>query len=210
MTVWDAFLLDSDFKIERPKRYYRQGLSLLHSDTHNEDGSNLKRKERKSEASAETEHMSLMGSIKGRFSRAFHLNHSAHFHPGHSEEEAQDGASSSSSSVASHAPTPMLDPSTNTNPLSGGVDHQDMTDGEPWQAEKKKKKKNQTDVSKHTFYISNSQMRLRLYARNEVRVVSACHKQMLMGFLRKETDAPVDNGLRASGCCLALYGDQQV
>ncbi|KAK0430281.1 uncharacterized protein EV420DRAFT_1657697 [Desarmillaria tabescens] len=32
---------------------------------------------------------------------------------------------------------------------------------------KKKKKKIQTDVSKHTFYISNSQMRLRLYARNE-------------------------------------------
>lgn len=167
LTVWDAFLLDSDFKIERPKRYYRQGLSLLHSDTHDEDDSNLKRKERKSEASAETEHMSLMGSIKGRFSRAFHLNHSAHFHPGHGEEEARDGASSSSSSVASHAPTPMLDPSTNTNPLSGGVDHQDMADGEPWQAEKKKKKKNQTDVSKHTFYISNSQMRLKLYARNE-------------------------------------------
>ncbi|KAG7443153.1 phospholipase D [Guyanagaster necrorhizus] len=167
LTVWDAFLLDSDFKIERPKRYYRQGLSLLHSDTtHNEDQSHIKAKERKSEASAETEHRSLMGSIKGRFSRALRLNHSTHFHSDHGEE-AQDGSSSSSSSVASHAPTPLLDPSTNTNPLSGGVDNQDIVDGEPWKAEKKKKKKIQTDVSKHTFYISNSQMRLRLYARNE-------------------------------------------
>ncbi|KAG2010069.1 phospholipase D, variant 2 [Coprinopsis cinerea AmutBmut pab1-1] len=35
--VWDVFLLDSDFKIERPKRYYRQGLGLLHHDSEGED-----------------------------------------------------------------------------------------------------------------------------------------------------------------------------
>jgi hypothetical protein len=29
LEVWDVFLLDSDFKIERPKRYYRQGLGTF-------------------------------------------------------------------------------------------------------------------------------------------------------------------------------------
>lgn len=63
----------------------------------------------------------------------------------------------------------MLDPSTNTNPL----DHPDeMSDQRAHAGDdplKKKKKKRSGDVSKHTFYIENSQMRLKLFARNEVR-----------------------------------------
>lgn len=54
--------------------------------------------------------------------------------------------------------TPMLDPSTNTNPLLGADDR----GGDA------KKKKKSGDVSKHTFYIENSQMRLKCYAKNEV------------------------------------------
>ncbi|KAG9009262.1 Phospholipase D1 [Tulasnella sp. JGI-2019a] len=39
LTVDDVFLLDQDFSIERPKRYYRQGLNLLHiGENHHEDG----------------------------------------------------------------------------------------------------------------------------------------------------------------------------
>ncbi|ESK89222.1 spo14 [Moniliophthora roreri MCA 2997] len=103
LTVWDVFLLDSDFTIERPRRYYRQGLNLLHPDS------------------------------------------------GHHEKP----------------PTPMLDPSTNVNPLEGRADGQDDHDeAHPW-ADKKKKKANANEVSKHTFFVSNSQMRLKLYAKNE-------------------------------------------
>ena len=58
--------------------------------------------------------------------------------------------------------TPILDPSTNTNPLLGPEEH----------PEKKKNttmdKKKAADVSKHTFYIENSQVKLKLFARNEV------------------------------------------
>ena len=65
----------------------------------------------------------------------------------------------------------MLDPSTHANPLEPSVSRQDNHNG---RAEGKKtnqqgtKKQSSKDVSKHTFYIVNSQMRLKLYARNEV------------------------------------------
>lgn len=37
LQVDDVFLLDQDFSIERPKRYYRQGLSLLHLGEHDDE-----------------------------------------------------------------------------------------------------------------------------------------------------------------------------
>ena len=59
--------------------------------------------------------------------------------------------------------TPMLDPSTNTNPLEAP---DERSNGD------KNKKKKRGDVSKHTFYVENSQMRLKCYAKNEVRSIS--------------------------------------
>ncbi|KAH9080301.1 phospholipase D [Lactarius deliciosus] len=89
LAVWDVFLLDADFKIERPKRYYRQGLNLLHGDSTGED------------------RKALLGSIRSRLSHVLH-------------PRAQN-----------------------------------------------KKRRTSGDVSKHTFYIENSQMKLKLYARSE-------------------------------------------
>ncbi|KIP01912.1 hypothetical protein PHLGIDRAFT_96565 [Phlebiopsis gigantea 11061_1 CR5-6] len=103
LAVHDVFMIDTDFKIERPKRYYRQGLNLL---TH-------------PEATLEEEHRRI---------------------------------------------TPILDPSTNTNPLLGAESEGAEKDDA---AQDKKKPKKQQDMSKHTFYIENSQTRLKLFARNE-------------------------------------------
>ncbi|KDQ62566.1 hypothetical protein JAAARDRAFT_171033 [Jaapia argillacea MUCL 33604] len=111
--VWDVFLLDSDFKIERPKRVYRQGLNLLHGEGEDND-------------------------------------------------------------ETSRARSVMLDPSTNTDPLAG-ENHADWETRESWDEDRKgkgkgkdsDKKKSSGEVSKHTFYIENSQMRLKLFARNE-------------------------------------------
>lgn len=63
----------------------------------------------------------------------------------------------------------MLDPSTNLNPLmsSGGAEP-GTKQVETNEQEKTKRKKRSDEVSKHTFYIENSQMRLKLFARNEV------------------------------------------
>ncbi|KIY44775.1 phospholipase D [Fistulina hepatica ATCC 64428] len=100
LAVWDVFLLDSDFKIERPTRYYRQGLNLLHGEAG--DGE------------------SRIPTVVTR--SEVHL----------SPREPWSSTVTTDRSVAS----------TSKIALEG-------------------------DVSKHTFYIVNSQMRLKLNARTE-------------------------------------------
>ena len=39
--MWDVFLIDQDFAIERPTRYYRQGLNLLHIDGEDSDDESI-------------------------------------------------------------------------------------------------------------------------------------------------------------------------
>ena len=58
----------------------------------------------------------------------------------------------------------MLDPSTNMNPLA--KEEAQSMGNDP--CDKNKGKEPTADVSKHTFYLVNSQMRLRLRARSEV------------------------------------------
>jgi phospholipase D1/2 len=70
-------------------------------------------------------------------------------------------ASSVVSSAPSRVPTVMLDPSTNKNPLQQVYDEH----GEDVNTTQKKVPK---DVSKHTFYVFNSQMKLKMSAKNEV------------------------------------------
>ena len=65
--------------------------------------------------------------------------------------------------IPSALPTTMLDPSTHVNPLvkkahSVDNDHNDRNKGKGPTA----------DLSRHTFYIVNSQMELKLRARSEV------------------------------------------
>lgn len=63
----------------------------------------------------------------------------------------------------------MLDPSTNVNPLERPDEMNDKRT-RAGEDESKRKKKRTGDVSKHTFYIENSQIRLKLFARNEVSI----------------------------------------
>jgi len=92
-----------------------------------------------------------------------------------------DAGSSPSSSIANFgAATPLLDPSTNTNPLQDDTDiwglqaHQPVLGSledeksQAAQAHEKSRTVNFRDVSKHTFYIVNSQMRLKLFAKSNV------------------------------------------
>ncbi|KAG5646537.1 hypothetical protein DXG03_003304 [Asterophora parasitica] len=165
LTVWDVFLLDSDFRIERPKRYYRQGLNLLHADVVANAGSSLhptKTADRLNVAEhPEADRRSVIESITTCVSNIFHHG-DGHRRPatvnGNDADNEQDHESfnSSTASIASQAPPAMLDPSTNVNPIIGGSDPAD-------------EKNRAEDVSKHTFYVINAQMRLKLFARNEVR-----------------------------------------
>lgn len=161
--MWDVFLLDSDFKIERPKRYYRQGLNILHSDTKNDE--NIEKSDNqamlKLPRHSHDERKSIIGSVRSRISKIFSLHHQPASDPmGENLDTLTARSTESTTSVASQEPTPMLDPSTNANPLVVDPDKENETE--------EKKKQRSADVSKHTFYIVNSQMRLKLFARNEV------------------------------------------
>jgi phospholipase D1/2 len=169
--VWDVFLLDSDFKIERPKRYYRQGLNLLHPDTHADDVDNMTLN-----VPVNDDNRSTMGTIGRRLSNLLRVgHHSRHENIGNGvsgtahHESPHMSSNSLPFSAASRPPTPMLDPSTNINPLlSAEKGTNEPSDPMPILGENDKKKSQSGDVSKHTFYIENAQMRLKLFAHNEV------------------------------------------
>ena len=164
------FLLDSDFKIERPTRYYRQGLNLI---THPEAA--LQEERGEGGLQETTSRVSVRGgsSIKSKLSRVFHFGQSdpsergtrtsrgTSSRPRASSLSAPTSGESSEGAELARQITPILDPSTNTNPLYGADDH-----GERDASGEARKKR--MDVSKHTFYVENSQMRLKLFARNEV------------------------------------------
>jgi len=122
-----------------------------------------------------------MGTIRYRLSQVFPVRHHSLGHegqdasisPSRSHPEPTGSTSSSLSSIPhSRAPTPILDPSVNTNPLAGGEGELDEMAEKPIETQPGDKKK-ATDVSMHTFYIENSQMRLKLVAHNQVGFISS-------------------------------------
>ncbi|KAH9002804.1 phospholipase D [Lactarius hatsudake] len=174
LAVWDVFLLDADFKIERPKRYYRQGLNLLHGDSTGEGGAakpdSASPNTGRSGDSTCTDRKALLGSIRSRLSHVLHSRSDSRHTgtsdaPGHGcEHHVREDTERDSLDPDSRPPTPMLDPSTNTNPLNEDATHAPHP---PQGGAQNKKRRMSGDVSKHTFYIENSQMKLKLYARSE-------------------------------------------
>lgn len=181
----DVFLLDSAFKIVRPIRYYRKGLHLLRPEPADREFHTAERMhEVVLPQETEVHCASAMDSITGRIARTLNIcqrstpnvdniekqeNHSL-ARPRH----ARHDSASSGSSVASHfSPPPMLDPSTHVKPLQiseprrSGQEQNQQQDRTLSESEQRKRKKHSQDVSKHTFYVENSQMRLKLFARNE-------------------------------------------
>lgn len=113
-----------------------------------------------------------MDSFKSRFSRVLCLGHSSNVRSENHEEPHADTQSargrdsvSSGSSFPSQSlhPPRIVDPSTNQDPLTTDTEQEVQPENES-----RKRKKRSQDVSHHTFYVQNSQMRLKLSARNQV------------------------------------------
>jgi phospholipase D1/2 len=187
LVVWDVFLLDANFKIKRPTRYYRQGLNLLHGDSIRDSlAAKLDPTDsavRGSVDSANAEHKSLLGSIRSRVSHMLHPHRDASYagpsstQDGEQEQHVRSDTDADSLDPGSSPPTPLLDPSTNADPLN--EDETDAPRNQDEAAQRKKTRGASREVSKHTFYIENSQMRLKLFARSEVRV-SLCLRDLAM------------------------------
>lgn len=112
--------------------------------------------------------MSTLGSIRSKISKVFKRKKApdpeAPPRPpgsgsGQVPRTSTDDTASTVSLPSERARTPILDPSTNVNPLLGPDEHQDYP--EP------PKKRSPNEVSKHTFYIENAQMKLKVTAKNQ-------------------------------------------
>ncbi|KAG9118708.1 Phospholipase D1, partial [Ceratobasidium sp. 392] len=184
LQIFDVFLLDSDFTIERPVRYYRQGLSFLHGTLDNDD----EEVEKKHTHTREIEpHMSKSRAIKQTFRS---IGHSAgrSAAPGEKDKsngqpngEANPHARRGSLSTGGTArpgdglPAPdITDMISSSESSSDEEDPATAANETQWDKKKKgkaKDKANLADVSQHTFYIQNSQTRLKLVAKNEREMV---------------------------------------
>jgi phospholipase D1/2 len=102
-----------------------------------------------------------MSSIRTQVSKILHLDPLPNAHH-EREDDASSDSASSVVSAPSRVPTVMLDPSTNKDPLQKTVHDEHGEDVNTTQKQVPK------DVSKHTFYVLNSQMKLKISARNEV------------------------------------------
>ncbi|KAF8610545.1 phospholipase D [Ceratobasidium sp. AG-I] len=200
LQIFDVFLLDSDFTIERPVRYYRQGLSFLHGALENDDDEMEKKHTHTREIEPQ---LSKSQTIKRTFKSIGHSagrsattgdkdKHTAQSN-GDTNAAGPSGSGSgtrrrSGSLGAREAlgarvrpgeglPVPdMADMITSSESSSDEEDPTTAAAQGPDKDGKKKKgkgknKANLGDVSQHTFYIQNSQNRLKLVAKNEREMV---------------------------------------
>ncbi|KAI6114007.1 phospholipase D [Pisolithus sp. B1] len=172
--VWDVFLLDHDFHVIQPVRYYRKGLHLLRREPSDEKDPRTRENVR-IVSEHEANGFSWLESCKNTLSRILCFGRrSTPNLIGESTEKPSsngplsDGWDDSGLLVGSVVPasvrSPIVDPSTNQDPLVTDTDDRDV---QPPTSEKDRRKKRPQDVSKHTFYVQNSQMKLKLFARNE-------------------------------------------
>ncbi|GAB1517613.1 Phospholipase D1 [Rhizoctonia solani] len=180
LQIFDVFLLDADFAIERPVRYYRQGLSFLHGALDNDDDA----AERKHSHTREIEpEQSKSGAIKRTFQSIGHTTgrtsgvsgprNSSQSGAGASKGHSRRRSSTGTRPQDNHIPAPDVTDMISSSESSS--DEEDPTiaanQGVDNSKKKKKNKANLADVSQHTFYIQNSQNRLKLVAKNEREMV---------------------------------------
>jgi len=119
----------------------------------------------------ESDGRSLFGSIRSQFSRLISPSDHRKNHDRARQNETDEHHESDSSGAVlfpAYAQTTIFDPSINVNPLVLSGDSQSYNQSRQVAT---KKGENRDDVSKHIFYIVNSQMRLKLNAKNEVCLV---------------------------------------
>ncbi|KAI6132273.1 phospholipase D [Pisolithus croceorrhizus] len=175
--VWDVFLLDRDFHIIQPVPYYRKGLYLLRRESSDDKthGDRHTREDVRIVSEHEADGFPWLESCKNKLSRVLCFGHrsSPNLIDESMEKPSSNGPSSDrwddsglliGSVVPSSVRSPIVDPSTNQDPLVADTDDRDA---QLPISEKERRQKRPQDVSRHTFDVRNSQMKLKLIARNE-------------------------------------------
>ncbi|GJJ14636.1 hypothetical protein Clacol_008902 [Clathrus columnatus] len=168
-------IVEDPGEIERPVRVYRQGFHLLQGH-HASETVDMGETENDVQDQVERQNGTTIpatgsGSVRSKWSLPRVFGHKTTNSAQHSPRSL---ISSGSSSDTDDEPirTPLVDPSTNVDPLREPLS-EDETGPRPnpdpntiQQEIQAKKRKKHKDVSKHTFFIENSQMKLKLFARN--------------------------------------------
>ncbi|KAH7340733.1 hypothetical protein B0J17DRAFT_694350 [Rhizoctonia solani] len=162
LQIFDVFLLDSEFAIERPVRYYRQGLSFLHGALDNDDEA----AEKKHSHTREIEPSHSKGqAIKRTFQSIGHTTGRTSGASG-TREASQPNVSTSGSKGHSRRRS-----STGARPQDGNIPAPDLTDMISSESSSDEEDPTIAANQGHTFYIQNSQNRLKLVAKNEREMV---------------------------------------
>ncbi|KAG8706505.1 Phospholipase D1 [Ceratobasidium sp. 395] len=182
LQIFDVFLLDADFAIERPVRYYRQGLSFLHGALDNDDVETEKKhthtreiEPQKSKSQTIKKTFRSIGHSAGRSATASEKGKSSGQPNGDTSSRARRTSLDAGGTVRPRDGLPAPDITDMISSSESSSDEEDPTAAANQTEDKKKgKTKNKTglaDVSQHTFYIQNSQNRLKLVAKNEREMV---------------------------------------
>ena len=167
LAVFDIFLFDSDFKIERPARYYRRGLHLLGDSSDDDDekvdmgkGKGVDRSARQQQAkntdsghftpTGNANRISTMGTIRSKMLKVFKRKQAP-------EPEVPPRSSGSGSGGPLRVPTDDTASTVSTASLRSERDPPE--------------KRNLDEVSNYTFYIKNSQMKLKIDSKSERRML---------------------------------------
>ncbi|TIC73404.1 phospholipase D [Wallemia mellicola] len=154
INLYDVFLIDSDFSIERPKRYYRQTANAIRAPF-----------------------------VEGE---AFIQQHHPHL-PGHHPRQATQPKDSKldhvksidtrpSSSYARENSADEANLNLEQQQINDNVDSDNQLVSSTYKKDKNKTK----DTSTHTFYIRNSERRMKLVAKNERQMEQFIQSMMMM------------------------------
>lgn len=184
LQIFDVFLLDSEFTIERPVRYYRQGLSFLHGAVDDDATVEKKHTHTRGIEPQASKRQTFKRTIKntiGNSTGRSSTNSDRGKELAQTNEDANGAGSSRRRASTGTRPSeglPVSDVPDVAAMISSSESSSDEEDpaaaanqGTEQQKKKKKNKANLTDVSQHTFYVQNSQNRLKLVAKNEREMV---------------------------------------
>lgn len=184
--IFDVFLVDGDFAIERPKRYYRKldPTRFSHKDDQDQDQDEEHHSEYPDagdpigDPNQDPIHLESHGPL-AHFAGMFHIGHHDHSEQRHSEDthrgrrsvEGKDQGDDAEKKADGHHAS-FLDGDPSTQPTQLDKDAAEAISAsravQSLSQTSSSRKKKATDVSQHTFFLQNSQRKLKFVAKNEV------------------------------------------
>lgn len=179
--IFDVFLVDGDFAIERPKRYYRKldPKRLGHQEDENEDDHDPEEDPEAGDPIPDPNTESFPHEAHGtltRFAGILHIGHhhdkhhsvnhdETHSAAGNQDQQGEDEKKAPKGDAVLMAGDPSTQPTELDKQAAEAISASRAVHSLATSSSARKKKA--TDVSQHTFFLQNSQRKLKFVAKNE-------------------------------------------